>query len=432
MASINDARSKINEIDKEMAELFVKRMEAVREVADYKRENGMPIFDAAREDELIRRNAELVGADMREYYVDFLKNNMAVSKRYQSNLIGERTSDDGVTRLHVTLPDGGYDVTVGTGLIANADKYMRLDRKVFIVTDDGVPREYAEAVAAVSADSMIYTVKAGEASKSLGVMEKLLVAMMNFGMTRRDCAVAVGGGVVGDLTGFAAASYMRGIDFYNIPTTMLAEVDSSIGGKTAVNLGEVKNVVGAFYQPRAVLIDTEVLKTLSKRHMVAGLAEAVKMSLTSDKGLFELFENEEINEANIKDVIIGALGIKRAVVEADEKEAGLRKILNFGHTLGHGIEAVEGLGGLYHGECVALGMLPFCSPHVRERLTRVLVKLDLPTKYTGDIDKAVELVVHDKKCEGDSVSAIFVDEVGTSRIENVTIEEFKKLVKERF
>ena len=432
MASINDARSKINEIDKEMAELFVKRMAAVREVAEYKREQGMPIFDAAREEELICRNAELVGADMREYYVDFLKNNMAVSKRYQSSLIGARTSDDGVTRLHVTLPGGEYDVTVGTGLIANADKYMRLDRKVFIVTDDGVPREYAEAVAAVSADSMIYTVKAGEGSKSLGVMEKLLMAMMDFGMTRKDCAVAVGGGVVGDLTGFAAASYMRGIDFYNIPTTMLAEVDSSIGGKTAVNLGEVKNVVGAFYQPRAVLIDTEVLKTLSKRHMAAGLCEAVKMSLTSDKELFELFENEEINEENIKAVIIGALEIKKAVVEADEKEAGLRKILNFGHTLGHGIEAVEGLGGLYHGECVALGMLPFCSPSVKERLTRVLVKLGLPTEYTGDIDKAIELVVHDKKCVGNSVSAIFVDEVGSFRIESVKIEEFKKLVKERF
>lgn len=431
MASINEARKRINEIDKEMAELFVKRMAAVREVARYKQENGMPIFDGAREEEVIKRNSELVDGEMRGYYVDFLKNNMAVSKRYQSSLIGVNKVD-GVSSLHVATDGDGYDVTVGRGLLTRADEYMNLDRRVFIVTDDGVPREYAEAVAAVCANSMIYTVKAGEESKSLCVMEKLLCAMMEFGMTRVDCAVAVGGGVVGDLTGFAAASYMRGIDFYNIPTTMLADVDSSIGGKTAVNLGDVKNVVGAFYQPKAVLIDTDVLKTLSERHIAAGLAEAVKMALTSDEELFRFFENEEINEENIQDVIVRALYIKKCVVEADEKESGLRKILNFGHTLGHGIEAAEGLSGLYHGECVALGMLPFSAPAVRERLCRVLVKLGLPTEYSGDIDKALELVVHDKKCEGDGVAAIFVDEVGSCRIERVAIEEFKKLVKERF
>ncbi len=432
MASLNEARKKINEIDKEMADLFVKRMEAVREVAEYKRENGMPIFDAAREDEVIKRNSELVCADMRAYYVDFLKNNMAVSKRYQSSLINTHASEDGVTRLHVALPDEGYDITIGKGILGQANEYMRLDRKAFIVTDDGVPSEYAEAVAKKCKSARIYTVKSGEISKSLGVMEELLTAMMEFGITRTDCVVAVGGGVVGDLAGFAAATYMRGIDFYNIPTTMLAQVDSSIGGKTAVNLGNVKNIVGAFYQPKAVLIDTEVLKTLPKRHLAAGLAEAVKMSLTSDEELFSFFENEEISDKNIEDVIAAALEIKRSVVEADEKEAGLRKILNFGHTFGHGIEAEEGLGGLYHGECVALGMLPFSSDKVRARLMPVLVKLGLPTEFNGDLDNAIDFVVHDKKCDGDTVSAIFVDEVGSFRIEKLTIEEFKNLVKERF
>ena len=256
--------------------------------------------------------------------------------------------------------------------------------------------------------------------------------MMDYGMTRTDCVVAVGGGVVGDLAGFVAASYMRGVDFYNIPTTMLAQVDSSIGGKTAVNLGSVKNIVGAFYQPKAVLIDTDVLKTLSKRHLAAGLAEAVKMSLTSDAELFSLFENGEINEENIEHVIARALEIKRKVVEADEKESGLRKILNFGHTLGHGIEAEEGLLGLYHGECVALGMLPFAGDEVRARLVAVLKKLGLPTEYRGNLDAAIELVAHDKKREGGSVSAIFVDEVGTARIEKLTLDEFENLVKERF
>ncbi len=432
MASLNDARKRINEIDAEMTELFVKRMEAVREVAEYKLEHGMPIFDAAREDELIEQNCELVGNELRAYYADFLRNNMAVSKSYQADLIGSKTHAVGTTKIHLNLPNGGYDITVGRGLLRRACEYMSLERKVFIVTDDGVPREYAETVAAVCSDCMIYTVNSGEGSKSLDVLQKLLEAMMEFGITRTDCTVAVGGGVVGDLAGFAAASYMRGIDFYNIPTTLLAQVDSSIGGKTAINLGEVKNAVGAFYQPKAVLIDTEVLKTLPKRQIASGLAEAVKMSLTSDKELFEFFENEEIKHENIESAIVRALEIKKRVVETDEKEAGLRKILNFGHTLGHGIEAEEGLGGLYHGECVALGMLPFCSPAVRERLCRVLVKLGLPTEFVGDLDRAIEFVVHDKKCEGDTVSAIFVDEVGSYRIEKLAIEEFKKLVKERF
>ena len=335
-------------------------------------------------------------------------------------------------KIHLTLPGGGYDITVGRGLIGRADEYMNLDRKVFIITDDGVPCEYAEAVVKGCREAMVYTVRSGEGSKSLGTMEELLTAMMNFGITRTDCVVAVGGGVVGDLAGFTAASYMRGIDFYNIPTTMLAQVDSSIGGKTAVNLGCVKNIVGAFYQPKAVLIDTDVLDTLPKRHLSAGLAEAVKMSLTSDAKLFSFFENNEITKENIADVIVGALEIKRSVVEADEKEAGLRRILNFGHTLGHGIEAEEGLGGLYHGECVALGMLPFCSDEVRRILIPVLKKLDLPTEFNGNLDNAIEFVVHDKKCSGNTVSVILVDKVGSYRIEKLSLEQFKNLVKERF
>ncbi|MBQ8689916.1 MAG: 3-dehydroquinate synthase [Clostridia bacterium] len=334
--------------------------------------------------------------------------------------------------IRLNLPGGSYDITVGRGLLGRANEYMRLSRKVFIVTDSGVPREYAERVAAVSGDALIYTVESGEGSKSLAVMERLLQAMLDFGMTRGDCAVAVGGGVVGDLTGFAASAYMRGIDFYNIPTTLLSQVDSSIGGKTAVNLGVVKNIVGAFYQPKAVLIDVDVLRTLSKRHYAAGLAEAVKMSLTSDAELFEAFERDGVCDENLEDIIVRALEIKRRVVEEDEKESGIRKILNFGHTLGHGLEAEGELSGLYHGECVALGMLPVCSSEVRARLLEVLKKLGLPTRFEGDIDRALDFVCHDKKCAGGEVSVIFVEEVGTYKIKTMSLDEFKRLVKERF
>ncbi len=332
--------------------------------------------------------------------------------------------------LKIELPDRSYNIYVGSGILSKACEYMNLNRKVFILTDSGVPKEYAETVKACCKDAVIYCVPQGEDSKSLAVMEKVLKAMLDFGISRKDALVSVGGGVVGDLGGYAAASYMRGIDFYNVPTTLLSQVDSSIGGKTAVNLGSVKNVVGAFYQPKAVLIDTDTLKTLPQRLIAAGAAEAVKMSLTSDKDLFELIEEEGITDANLEEVIIRSLKIKKAVVEADEKENGLRKILNFGHTLGHGIEALK-LGELYHGECVALGMLYMCSQAVKERLIKTLNKLGLPTDYQYDLDKALEFVIHDKKCKNGVVEAILVENIGEYKIKGFSIDDFKSLVKER-
>lgn len=334
-----------------------------------------------------------------------------------------------MTTLHMELSERSYDITVGRGILGSADKYFNLNRRVFILTDDGVPSEYSRTVASLSTVSKIATIPMGEASKSAESYISLLREMIDFGLTRTDCVVAVGGGVVGDLGGFLAASYMRGIDFYNCPTTLLSQVDSSIGGKVAIDLSGVKNIVGAFHQPRGVLIDIDTLKTLSKRHIAAGLAESVKMSLTSDAELFSLFENEEINDENLERIIIASLKIKKQVVEQDEREGGLRKILNFGHTFGHGIEAASGLSELFHGECVALGMLPMTSDKVHKRLVAVLKKLGLPYTYKGDVERALALVSRDKKCEGDLVSAIFVDTVGTFRIEKMQISDFCDLIK---
>ena len=334
-----------------------------------------------------------------------------------------------MTTLHMNLGDRGYDIHIGRGLIQRAGSLFNLERRVFIVTDSGVPREFAESVATLAANSKIATVKQGEGSKSLEVYGRLLSEMAEFGLTRTDCLVAVGGGVVGDLTGFLAASYMRGIDFYNIPTTVLSQVDSSVGGKTAINLSGIKNIVGAFHQPRGVIIDIDTLATLPKRQVANGLAEALKMSLTSDAKLFSLFENEEINDKSIEEIIISSLKIKKAVVEADERESGLRKILNFGHTFGHAVEAEEEMHGLYHGECVAIGMLPVCSSAVRERLVPVLKKLGLPFSYSGEIDKALEFIGHDKKCEGEKISIVLVDNVGSFEIKKMTVSEFAELVR---
>lgn len=312
----------------------------------------------------------------------------------------------------MNLGEDSYDIVVERGILKNANKSLDLDRRVLVVTDSGVPEEYAKTLAAQCKESVICTVEMGEVSKSLDVFGRLLKTMLDNGFSRKDCVVAVGGGVVGDLSGFAASAYMRGIDFYNIPTTLLSQIDSSIGGKTAINFGGVKNIVGAFYQPKKVLIDPELLATLPKRQISNGLAEAIKMALTSDKELFDIFENEDI-ESHLDEIIIRSLGIKKNVVEQDEKESGLRKILNFGHTVGHGIESSEDMEALYHGECVALGIIPMCSEEIRSRVIAVLKKCNLYRTVDYNWERITEAAFHDKKADGGSVTVITVNEIGS-------------------
>lgn len=331
--------------------------------------------------------------------------------------------------IRMNLGEDSYDIIVERGILQNANNYLNLNRRVLVVTDSGVPRQYAETIANQCKEGFICTVEQGEASKSLEGVGKLLQTMLDHGFSRKDCVVAVGGGVVGDLSGFAASAYMRGIDFYNIPTTLLSQIDSSIGGKTAINFGGVKNIVGAFYQPKKVLIDPVLLKTLPPRQISNGLAEAVKMALTSDKELFDIFENANI-ESNIDEIIIRSLNIKKDVVEQDEKESGLRKILNFGHTVGHGIESSEGMSELYHGECVALGMIPMCAESIRGRVIEVLKKCNLYRTLEYDWDKITEAAFHDKKADGDSVTVTTVSQVGSFEMKKMKCLDVIDLAKE--
>lgn len=334
--------------------------------------------------------------------------------------------------INMDLGGTGYGITVERGCLARASQYLNLNRRALIVTDSGVPAEYAKTVADACLEGIIYTVEQGEGSKSLETFGRLLEVMLMHGFSRNDCVVAVGGGVVGDLSGFAASAYMRGIDFYNVPTTLLSQIDSSIGGKTAINFGGVKNTVGAFYQPKGVLIDPELLKTLPKRQFSNGLAEAIKMSLTSDKELFDIFENKDI-ESSIDEIIIRSLNIKKSVVEQDERESGLRKILNFGHTVGHGIES-SSAGALYHGECVALGMLPMCGENVRPRLIEVLKKCGLFRTVEYDWKRIAAAAFHDKKADGDRVTVTAVNEIGSFEMRTVScldvIENAKKVLED--
>lgn len=334
-------------------------------------------------------------------------------------------------KLTVKTSMGDYNIEIRRDSINHLSEYCNTDKKALIVTDSGVPFEYAEAVSKQLKNNIIKIIPQGEKSKSFETYKELLEVLNENAFTRADCIVAVGGGVVGDLSGFTAATYMRGIDFYNIPTTLLSQVDSSIGGKTAIDFGGYKNTVGAFYQPKAVIIDPDVLKTLSKRQFNNGLAESIKMAATSDKELFEMFENNNAEDI-IDTVIERSLKIKKAVVEEDEKELGLRKVLNFGHTAGHAIETAAGLSDYLHGECVSMGMLAFCSHSVRERLLNVLTKYNLPIKFDFSTDEILSALRHDKKAKGDGVNVVFVNEIGSFEFKYLTFNELEKTVKEAY
>ncbi len=339
--------------------------------------------------------------------------------------------------LTLDLGKNSYDIHIERGAIDRAGELLNLKRKVLIVTDNGVPEIYPKKVAAACKAPTIVTVEQGEASKAFPTLERLCNVMLEEHFTRTDAVVAVGGGVVGDLAGFASACFMRGIDFYNIPTTLLSQVDSSIGGKTAINHAGVKNCIGAFHQPKKVLIDPDVLTTLPARQIANGLSEAIKMAACFDAPLFARMEMEDM-QTILDDIIIGSLKIKKAVVEQDETEKGLRRVLNFGHTLGHGIEACAGLeddprrgeDGLYHGECVALGMLPMCSEAVRRRILAVLKKAGLPTTAKFDLEVALDALSHDKKLEGDTIHYIYLPEIGSFEMKSTSLANFKIMVKE--
>ncbi len=324
--------------------------------------------------------------------------------------------------IPVSLGEASYDIVLLRGALNNLNEYLDLNRRVLIVTDTGVPSEYLRTVLSQCKSGYSVSIEEGEKSKSLDNYKTLLSILVKKGFTRTDCVIALGGGVCGDLAGFVAASYMRGIDFYNIPTTFLSQVDSSIGGKVAVDFMGVKNIVGAFYQPKCVVIDPEVLKTLDKRQLSAGIAESIKMAATFDKELFNLISDTD-NFMRDADIIIEkSLKIKRDVVENDPKEKNLRKVLNFGHTVGHAIESSKGL---LHGECVGLGMIPMSEGNAREKIIACLKKYDLPVTVDTDADTLAPYIFHDKKMAGDEITVIYCKEIGAYEMRKIKAQDIK-------
>ncbi len=328
--------------------------------------------------------------------------------------------------INITAKGDNYDIIIENGLLSKLHMLEAFKGKSLIVTDSGVPSEYSEKVSSFCSNPFRYIIPEGEKSKSLQSFEAIVSFMQEHSFDRHDRIIAVGGGVVGDLSGFVASAYMRGITFINVPTTLLSMTDSSVGGKTAVDFNGTKNLIGAFYQPSLVLIDPEVLATLPARQVASGYAEIIKMSLTFSK---ELFEKLESPGKNVLDSVLHFISegilIKKSVVEADPYESGLRKVLNFGHTLGHAIESNEN-GSLFHGEAVALGMLRMCSEEVRSRLIAMYKFYGLPTdldKYTKDTSALRTFLNNDKKGNSGLIDCIYVETPGSYIIKKLRSEE---------
>ena len=433
MDKLVQLREKINKIDEQMARLFAERMEAVSEIADFKAENNLPIFDSSREEQIIENNSAFIeNESIKAHYINFLKNNMQISRSYQAELYPDLSSGvlyekDNIKKIHVNLQKDSYDILLGCSLLSHAREYLSLDRKALVLTDSGVPKEYAQEIANQCKEPFIYVIEQGENSKNFDNFKEILEFMAQNRFTRTDCVIAVGGGVCGDLAGFVAAAYMRGIDFYNVPTTLLSQVDSSIGGKVAIDLEKYKNTVGAFYQPKCVLIDPETLLTLDIRQIRAGLVESLKMATTSSIELFEIFENGDyLND--IEDVILRSLLIKKGIVERDVNEKGERKILNFGHTIGHAIESTTSL---IHGEAVALGMLFVCSDEIRARLLTIIDEMGLPLDTQINKEDLYHFILRDKKADGNNITVTLVNKIGIAELHKLPIENIKDLIDPR-
>ncbi len=335
-----------------------------------------------------------------------------------------------------------YDVYIERGILSETGKYVRkVSRAVraAIISDSNVAPIYAERVEKSlrenGFETSLFVFEAGEERKRLSTVEQMYAHFFDNDMTRSDIVVALGGGVVGDMAGYAAASYLRGIDFVQIPTSLLAQVDSSVGGKTGVDLSVGKNLVGAFKQPKAVLIDPDTLDTLPQKFFNDGMGEVIKYGCIRSRTLFERLEKENAMDF-IDDIIYECISIKSLVVEHDTLDTGERAILNFGHTFGHALEKLYNYSGITHGEAVGVGAFLITQITEKkgiteagsaERIYKLLKKYNMATSTEFSINDIVKATRGDKKSSGKGISFIFLRSIGDcfiQRIENSDVKEF--------
>jgi len=341
-------------------------------------------------------------------------------------------------RLNIDLGERSYDILLGSGLLDRIGELLSQvlqPSRIVLVTHPSLFQLYGDKVLAgfkkQGWTTDIIEVPEGETSKSLHQADIIYDRLLDFNCDRKSVLIALGGGVIGDLTGFVAATYQRGIQFIQVPTTLLSQVDSSVGGKTAVNHPKGKNMIGAFYQPRLVIADLDTLQTLPQKEFRAGLAEVIKYGVISDASLFDYLENNaakilQLDNECLAHIIKTSCAIKAEVVEKDERESHYRMILNFGHTLGHAIEALTGYSRFIHGEAVAIGMiyaaklsLQFgkCPEEVHDRLSELVEKCGLPSQWPDlNPQEVIESLYHDKKTMNHKIKFILVKKIGSVEI----------------
>ncbi|MDE6125275.1 MAG: 3-dehydroquinate synthase [Eubacterium sp.] len=335
-----------------------------------------------------------------------------------------------------------YEIFIEKGLLKDCGKYVKAvtkAKKIAIITETNVAPLYLDTVKNCIENEgfevVSYIFPAGESSKTTETIVNIVEFLAENGLTREDMVVALGGGVCGDMAGFAAAVYLRGIKFVQIPTTLLSQVDSSVGGKTGVDLPQGKNLCGAFHQPALVLIDPDVLETLSPHFFSDGMGEVIKYGCIKSKVLFERIETENVKDF-IEDLIYACVDIKRGVVERDEKEAGERALLNFGHTAGHAIEKLHNFTGISHGEAVGVGMVMISEAGenaglteqgTADRIRKVLEKYNMKTEVENSATDIIGAMYNDKKRTGSGIKFIMLHSIGDSFINPVENDKVKEL-----
>jgi 3-dehydroquinate synthase len=311
-----------------------------------------------------------------------------------------------------------YPVFVERGLLDRVGELVSTRGRVFIITSTALRERFGERVARSFAAADVRTIEEGEKHKTLATAHDVITQLLERGAKRDSMAVVVGGGMIGDTAGFAASIFLRGIDLVHVPTTLLAQVDSSIGAKLAVNHPKGKNLIGSFYPPRAVIADTAVLDTLPHRERLSGMYEALKGGVIGDPSLFEMFERGDFD---VDEMVRKAIRVKAEIVSADEKEADLRRLLNYGHTIAHGIEAALQYEGITHGEAVAWGMIGANAIAVRrgllsreeaQRIERAILKYEPAKPPALDRDEILAATEHDKKNTGSARVMVFPRYVG--------------------
>ena len=327
-----------------------------------------------------------------------------------------------------------YDVLVGTGLLGEAGRLIAgLDSKIqklMIVSDSNVaPLYMAQLRASLEAagfEVFDFVFEAGEQSKTLNTIGDILGALAAAAFTRTDAVVALGGGVVTDMAGFAASIFLRGIKVFQIPTSLLAQVDASVGGKTGVDLPQGKNLVGAFWQPSLVIVDTGVLASLDDVLFTEGMAEVIKYAFILDKGLYELLQNRVTKTSpELEEVVARCIELKAQVVSQDEHDNGLRQLLNYGHTIGHVIEARSNFT-VSHGFAVAKGMERISRGNpVHDALVQMLKLYELPCDDPISADQIMAGIMNDKKKRGSNITAVIVNEIGKGELKPMPVEEFR-------